>query len=376
MATISALKRALRQQVDDTTSPTKALSDAQYSDGFDLLVQGAEWKAYQDFAIHQLSLLLGPLFNSRNQISVLEIGPGPKSVLGYLSSHLKRKISKYTAFEPNLLFAARLEEWLDSASETGSSLPCLKSTTVHRKPFTLNSDTVAMEDADQKFHVILFCHNMYGMKSNQQYIEHALEFLVEQPEDGLVVVFHHDDPLYLDGLVCHRSVSFPGGVTRIADDDQVLDRFAPFIAGFLMRDEHEHSVVQTEWRIACRALARHDEAYPNYLGFSSPGTMLAFTRHATKLPELTAQVPLVEDHKVKNREARLHHPAAVVKPTTTLHVQQCVRWALKDGVGLTIVGGGHSGHCRWPNVVSVDMGALTKYTFWMPRMEMKALFVW
>jgi hypothetical protein len=39
------------------------------------------------------------------------------------------------------------------------------------------------------------------------------------------------------------------------------------------------------------------------------------------------------------------------------HVQQCVWWALKHGFGLAVLGGGHSGHCLGPNVVSVGMGA-------------------
>ena len=63
------------------------------------------------------------------------------------------------------------------------------------------------------------------------------------------------------------------------------------------------------------------------------------------------------DETVKNREARLHCPTSIVRPTEVQHVQQCVRWALEHGVGLTVVGGGHSGHCLWPTVVSVDMGA-------------------
>jgi adenine phosphoribosyltransferase len=86
--------------------------------------------------------------------------------------------------------------------------------------------------------------------------------------------------------------------------------------------------------------------------------MVAFTQHATSLPELTAQVPLLEgDKTVKNWEARLHHPALVVRPTEVRHVQQCVQWALKHGVSLIVVGGGHSGHCQLSNVVSIDMSA-------------------
>lgn len=63
---------------------------------------------------------------------------------------------------------------------------------------------------------------------------------------------------------------------------------------------------------------------------------------------------------IRNREAMSHHPAAIVRPTQIQHIQQCVRWALKRQVGLTVLGGGHSGHCRWPNIVAVDMSAFNK----------------
>jgi FAD binding domain len=119
----------------------------------------------------------------------------------------------------------------------------------------------------------------------------------------------------------------------------------------------------------CRALGHREEAYPDHLLFRSSNVMAAFTRHATALPELTAQVPLVKgDETVKNREARLHRPASTIRPTKVRHVQQCVRWALQHGVGLTVVGGGHSGHCRWPNVVSIDMGTFDQIHI-LPAME-------
>ena len=136
-----------------------------------------------------------------------------------------------------------------------------------------------------------------------------------------------------------------------------IDCFAPFVAGFVMQDVDVDKAIRVEWPKVCRALGRREEVHPDHLLFSSPNVMAAFTQHATILPELTAQVPLVKGYQtVKNREARLHRPAAI-RPTEVRHVQQCVRWALKHGVGLTVVGGGHSGHCLWPNVVSVDMGA-------------------
>lgn len=366
MATLDSLKLALRQKaMAKASSPKQPLSDTQYSAGFDILVQGSGWMTYRNFIIPQLSQLLASLLNSRIDISALEIGPGPKSLLGYLPGHLRRKVRRYTAFEPNGLFATRLEEWINSTFETESPLPCLESPPdIHRIPFVLEENIgsgIGPSGDDGKYDIILFCHSMYGMKPKHRFIERALEMLVERPQGGMVAVFHRDGALHLDGLVCHRTANFPTGVVSVANDDEVLDCFARFVAGFVMQDVEVDSAIRVEWRKACRALCRREEAHPDHLLFSSPNVMVAFTQHATTLPELTAQVPLVNgDKTVKNREARLHHPASIIRPTEVRHVQQCVRWALKYGVGLTVLGGGHSGHCLWPNVVSVDMGAFNQ----------------
>src|SRR5437763_1447931 len=158
MATLASLKQALRQKVKATASSSKQpLSDAQYSAGFDILVRGSGWMTYQDFIIPQLSQLLASLFNSRINISALEIGPGPKSLLGYLPGRLKRKVRKYTAFEPNSLFATRLEEWLCSTSKTESPLPCLENPpNIHRIPFVLQDNlgsgtSTGTGDNDEKY---------------------------------------------------------------------------------------------------------------------------------------------------------------------------------------------------------------------------------
>ena len=367
MATLDFLKQTLRQKAQATTasSPKQPLSDTQYSAGFDILVRGSGWMTYQDFIIPQLSQLLAPLFNSRVHISALEIGPGPKTILGYLPRRLRRKVTKYTAFEPNGLFAARLEQWLGSTYETESPLPCLEAPPdIRRIPFVLPDSigsvaSTGTSDDDGKYDIILFCHSMYGMKPKHKFIERALELLVQRPHGGMVAVIHRNGVLHLDGLVCHRTASFPSGVVSVAnDDDDVLDRFASFVAGFTMQDMDVDKAIRADWREVCRALGRREDAHPNHLLFSSPDVIVAFTQAATSLPGLTAQVPLVKgDKTVKNREARLHRPAAIIRPTEVRHVQQSVRWALKHGVGLTVIGGGHSGHCIWPNVVSVDMGA-------------------
>lgn len=89
-----------------------------------------------------------------------------------------------------------------------------------------------------------------------------------------------------------------------------------------MQDVDVDKAIRAEWRKVCRALGRREEAYPNHLLFSSPNVMVAFTRHATLLPELAAQVSLMEGNRVvKNREAQLYLPAAVVRPTEVRHIQ-------------------------------------------------------
>lgn len=128
------------------------------------------------------------------------------------------------------------------------------------------------------------------MKNKRLFIERALELTVEHPASEMVVLFHRDGTLDLDGLVCHQTASFPTGVTRVLDDDKALGSFSPFINGFAPQDVH----VQVEWRKVCRALGRREKTSPNHLVFDSPRFMVAFTRDAVTLPELTAQVPPVQ----------------------------------------------------------------------------------
>lgn len=282
-------------------------------------------------------------------------------MLGYLPDDLRQKIRRYTAFEPNGLFATNLEEWLCSIPETKSPLPRLKtSPDIYRTPFVPDSN-VDVTDMNMKFDVVLFCHSMYGMTPKRKFIERALEMLVNRPEGGMVVVFHRDGTLQLDDLIPYRTASFPTGIIRVTDEDKVLDSFAPFIAGFTMEDRNVEKAIRIEWRKVCRGLGHREEANPGHLLFSSPDVMVAFTQLSTALPELKAQVPLVKGEMIiKNREARLHRPSLNVRPTEIQHVQQCVQWALKHEVSLTVVGGGHSGQCLWPDVVAVDMSAFTK----------------
>ncbi|KAF6832424.1 phosphoribosyl transferase domain protein [Colletotrichum musicola] len=116
-----------------------------------------------------------------------------------------------------------------------------------------------------------------------------------------------------------------------------------------------------------RALGRREE---DCLMFGAPDCMATFTRHSMSLPELAAEVPLVkEERAIKNREAHLHRPAAIVRPTEIQHVQACVNWAIKHGFGFTVLGGGHSGHCLLSNIVAVDMSAFNQVHVLTPEAE-------
>ena len=368
MATLNSLKRKLRQEVAATmSSSTQPLSDTQYRDGFEILLREPGWDTYQEFIIPQLSQLLSSFVQWRIDISILEIGPGQKSVCGYLPRNVRQKVRKYSAFEPNSLFATSLEEWFRPTIKTEYPLPCLESEPkIYETRFSVDSQMgsgiyTETTHGGEKFDVILFCHSIYSMKPKHKIIEVALKLLAERADGGMIIVFHRDGTSHLDGFVCHRMASFPMGVTLVENNDEVLNSFAPFVAGLVIKDLDLEMSIQVKWRKICRTLGHHVESHPDHLLFSSPNIMVALNRHATSLPELAEQVPLVEgETMLKNREANLCRPALHVRPTKVEHVQQCIRWAVKHEVALTVIGGGHSSHCCHPNVVAIDMSAFTQ----------------
>jgi phosphomevalonate kinase len=354
MATLDSLKLALKQNAESKTNQNRHLSDTQYEAGLNAFVRNSGWGTYQDFIIPELTRLLTPLLNSRNRVSVLEVGPGPKSVLEHLPSHMRRKVGWYTAFEPNTLFATSLKNGLCDTAENEPAFPCLRTPPdIRRLPFLVqeNSEEV-VHIGKEKYDIVLFCHSMYGLKPKRKFIEEALRLLVDEVEGGIVAVFHRNESLNFDGLVCHRTASFPTGVIQVPGDDEALDHFAPFVAGFVTDDED----VRASWRETCRTLGSRKENHPGYIFFSSPEIMVAFNHHAAALPELLTRVPTITK-AVKNREALLHRPASIVRPRDIRQLQECVEWALKHETALSMVSGGHSGHCLVPNVVAVDMGA-------------------
>ncbi|KAJ0365636.1 hypothetical protein COL26b_011972 [Colletotrichum chrysophilum] len=242
MATLDHMKRALRQQAkSDDALASQPLSDEQYSAGFKFFVQCST--AYEDFILPQLIQLLALILKSRLRVSVLEIGPGPESVLGRLPLKIRQNITRYSALESNSIFASHLEEWLKSAYEYGLPRPCLE---------------------------------------------------MDQPGNGTAILFHRDGPLLLQGLVLYQVATFPTGIVRVENSDDSLDRLIPFIAGYVPQT----TATQLQWRNICRSLGRQVEAH---LIFAAPEVMMAFTRHSTALPEIASRVPVADGKmQVKN----------------------------------------------------------------------------
>ncbi|KAG5793044.1 hypothetical protein H9Q69_007918 [Fusarium xylarioides] len=352
MATLNALKKALKKVGDE--APRKPLNDKEYDDSLSLFAEASDEQTYRkNFMIPQLSELITSL-STRDEISVLEIGPGPESVLGHLPTTLRKRITKYVALEPSFQYTQSLQRWL-SPKEIERPFPSSNHTLVRPASF------IKQRCPGEKYDVILFCRGLYGLKNKEEILRHTFEMLPEDPLDGMVIIFHRAGSLIFDNLVCHRSLSVPDRAVVIKDDDEAIDSFTRFIVGYRLTTGVLYETRQAQWRTICRQLAGRDDARPGHLIFNSPEIMIAITRHAKNLPDLTALVPLVHrPYEVKNRQALCNKPAAIVRPLDISQVQSCVRWALANKTSLAILGGGHSDHCLWPSVVSVDMSAFDK----------------
>ncbi|OAL46964.1 hypothetical protein IQ07DRAFT_145620 [Pyrenochaeta sp. DS3sAY3a] len=365
MASLTDLKKALTSAAT-TSSPTikqRTPTDKEYCKGFETLLRGAEWKTYQDFIIPELCRLVDSKSKSCEEFSILEIGPGPRTVLGYLPLDLRRKITSYTAMEPNTLYATHLQESLRGT--TGEvPFPSLRNQPrIHRTPFALNDNISSTLDSGlgsgvAKFDLIVFCHSIYGMASKSGCLTRALDLLVDDPT-GTLAVFHRDGALDLGSLLCQEKISFPEGVASVPDSDEEINRFASFITGIEFEDTEGSSTVRSEWRDLCRSLS--SSKLPGHVAFGSPNVMLTFTKHSLAFKELQKNFnSTVQQRQVKNCEASRHGLNLVVKPTSISQIQKCIELAQKSGSGLTVLGGGHSGHCVTPHCVAIDMSGFSQ----------------
>jgi hypothetical protein len=58
--------------------------------------------------------------------------------------------------------------------------------------------------------------------------------LVKQLQGRIVAVFYYNRALHLNSLVCYQTASFLTRVVSIANNDKVLNCFAPFVVGFII----------------------------------------------------------------------------------------------------------------------------------------------
>lgn len=65
-----------------------------------------------------------------------------------------------------------------------------------------------------------------------------------------MVVFYRDG-VDFGGLICHKTALFPSGTICVVDDDNMLDKFSSFIAGFIMQDKVADEAVYVEWCKVC-----------------------------------------------------------------------------------------------------------------------------
>lgn len=362
MATLESLKHRLREEAGALSLSfiPQPLSYSQYKAGYDILTLGLGNLTYNQFIIPQLSRLLSNI-ESPSNISILEIGPGPNSVVAQIPYHIRRLITKYAAFEPNDIFATHLESCLRRCTEGRSQLPCLaEKADIRRVPFTtdkIRSGQPDMDMCDKAFDVILFCHSMYGMKRKQAYLEKALGMLAER---GIIIVFHRGESLFIENLACHQTACFPTGKVSVENSDHQLDYFSSFIAGLYPQNTDAGDTRQEimfRWRSICREMGAADRDVQDCLWFRSPTTMVAFTKNAASLSNLVAEVPIMAQKQIKNRDARLQRSAAHVVPRDIKDVQHSVRWAIKNKLQLTVLSGGHSDHCIRSNVVTIDMAS-------------------
>lgn len=186
------------------------------------------------------------------------------------------------------------------------------------------------------FHAIRFSHGLHGMNSGVKFDIRVLCMLVNRPGNGVIVLFHRDGWPRLHGLVCHRTASSLTEAVRVADYDEQLDPFTPFVAGFTLKDTAHDEALRAGWRTVCRDLGEHDAAHPKQLMFSSSSTIRALTKAPSRYQSSQRKCRRMEK-TVPNHEAISYHPAAIVRPTQVQHIQQCVRWALKHQVGLTVL---------------------------------------
>ena len=180
-----AITKELEAVMSTTAAKTLPVSPKRYAECYDQFIASSnEYKMIAHALSH--ALLTNPYISPSRGISILDIGSGRTSIARQLPSHLTDRITRFTAYEPNLLFH---EAWTSRHSFKNLDFPA----TVIAASFT--TKTPCMTSC---WDVIIFSHSLYHMKDKEGHINHALTLL---SDSGFIFIVHQAS-LCASGRAC------------------------------------------------------------------------------------------------------------------------------------------------------------------------------
>ena len=231
---------------------------------------------------------------------------------------------------------------------------------------------------DRLFGIILFCHSLYGVADKSALILHALSFLA--PE-GTLIIFHRKEAAQklltsisaslpcTHACECHAFDEAVFHVSGLPGDDHARRLGLSLIFGRDLRDGETASVALRAFDQACiwrdgqqvfshpfarLTIQRHSAADALHLigeGIQADGGL--YLRAPTDHVAFAQQL---KDAGIRiSAEARECTPIALLQPRTRKKLSQIMEWAHEFRQCVTIIGGGHSGHCVRVGTVAISL---------------------
>lgn len=316
-------------------------SSAKRLHGKPLSSNADDYRLYQTCANDEFSKIvtviretvMGPLSHISTGLSVLDIGAGNGRLLKEFCSveGLEGCVSQYVAFEQDEDLCKELQSTVTSLGfHVGNSA-------IH--PSQFNQDTT-IEQAGGRAHIVLLSHSLYSATSKTDLVDQALECVAP---GGVLLIFHRwkmDGSL--DKLSSHLTRRKIIHQLEVWDTDLYVAHLSP-------RDQSRMSKY-TKGAVAAYNESSTVKRTVGYIGVEV---------HSCKLDGKLASDDAIGDTRMKiSYAARTKQPAAIVVPSTVVGVQACLRAASLKSVGcgsVTVIGGGHSGHCLADNAIAISM---------------------
>jgi adenine phosphoribosyltransferase/phosphomevalonate kinase len=277
-----------------------------------------------DAVVHAIQVCLwqplgGATFNT-NGISLLDIGAGSGHFLTRLVSELH--IVEYVAFESDLSLAQSLSK---SVTNIRKSVPDFCGE-VRSEAFTSSTEVTL------RANVVLLCHSLYGQADKLAIIQNAMRFVAK---DGLLIVFHRWEP---------------AGTLKNISNSLLSDGILHELRCINVKFNASH-LINPNVRTAVEKYIKQKLppiGVENQMVRRSMG-LLAIEAHSCRL---TMQVPRQVSWIAKTKNSQ---PFGVLAPKTVVGIQSCVHQTLFCGVPLSVIGGGHSGHCFRNGALALDL---------------------